>query len=716
MNIKKISALMLAGAMAFSLAACGGGSDTSEGNLSTSEGGEKDHYTVSKEIYDATLGDFYEAYQEADSTDNTVAERYAKFAIAEAKLLESGIILPTTTQYGDYALGRGVYNSSDYALWGNDNVRYYNMVVTTEMITNDDYTALKKMWEELKGTGTYRDEAISYLKGKGYEIKDTLTYAYHDDPSTWDGLVSYLESDSNAIVNTCDGLLEYDCEGEQQPALAESYEVSDDGLTYTFHLREGVKWVDSQGREVGELTADDFVAGLQHLLDAKGGLEYLATDVIVNAEEYCNSEISDFSEVGVKAVDDHTLQYTLKNEAYYFPMMLGYSTYLPMCRSYYESCGGKFGAEYDDSASDYTYASDPDHIAYCGAYLVTNFTAANKIVFTLNESYWNKDAVQNKKITWMYDDGSDSTKVYNDVVSGDLDTGNMNTSSIELAKGDGNFEKYAHVRDTDMTTFANQYNLNREAFANFNDSTKAVSTETDEDAARTNAAMNNQNFRLAISFALDRTSYNAQTVGEDLAALNLRNSYTPAKLVSLPEEATISINGTEKTFPEGTYFGEIVQAQLDADGIPIKAWDADADDGMGSGDGYDGWYNPENAMEYLEKAIEELKEDGVEISSDNPIQLDIPYPANSEEYTNRNSVYKQSLETVLEGNVQVNMVACTDYDEWYYTGYYIETADQANFDICDVTGWTPDFGDPENFLSTYLPDGDGYQTKNHGLF
>lgn len=57
------------------------------------------------------------------------------------------------------------------------------------------------------------------------------------------------------------GLLEYDCEGTSQPALAESYDVSDDGLTYTFHLRKGASWVDSQGRKIADVTADDFVAG-----------------------------------------------------------------------------------------------------------------------------------------------------------------------------------------------------------------------------------------------------------------------------------------------------------------------------------------------------------------------------------------------------------------------------------------------------------------------
>ena len=102
--------------------------------------------------------------------------------------------------------------------------------------------------------------------------------------------------------------MEYDIENVLQPALAESYDVSEDGLTYTFHLREGVSWVDSQGRKVADVKADDFVAGMEHLIDAGGGLEALLDGLILNASAYLNGEITDFSQVGVKALDDYTVE------------------------------------------------------------------------------------------------------------------------------------------------------------------------------------------------------------------------------------------------------------------------------------------------------------------------------------------------------------------------------------------------------------------------
>ena len=145
--------------------------------------------------------------------------------------------------------------------------------------------------------------------------------------------------------------------------------------------------------------------------------------VIVNASQYINGEVTDIADVGIKAVDDYTVEYTLEQPVTYFMTMLGSSDFAPLCRSYYTSQGGKFGAEFDASASDYTFGKDPNSIAYCGPYIVSNATASNTIVFKENESYWNKDNINVKTITWLFNDGSDATKAYNDLKAGTLDSG-----------------------------------------------------------------------------------------------------------------------------------------------------------------------------------------------------------------------------------------------------------------------------------------------------
>ena len=666
---------------------------------------------TSTELYNEALGDFNDALATAKEAE-TVDERYALMAVAEGKLMESAMMYPLTSRGGTYAMYRMAPRTKDYTLWGSDKDRYHQYVVTTDFIKAEDYNEMRAKWDELKGTGTYESWVKEYLAGKGYTLKDSFSMPYSSDPVTWDGLATSRAADNDAIINTYDGLMEYDVEGTLQPALAESYEVSDDGLTYTFHLRKDVKWTDSQGREVDTVKADDFVAGMQHMCDAQGGLEYLVQGVIKNASQYISGEITDFDEVGVKAVDDYTVEYTLEEPCSYFETMLGYTIFMPMSRSYYQSQGGKFGAEYDSSAADYQYGKDSNSIAYCGPYLVTNATAKNTIVFKLSDSYWNKDNVNIKTLTWLFNDQSDVTKMYTDAKAGTVDYVNLNTSTMETAKSEGLYDQYAVVSDTDATSFMGFYNINRTATANANDGTTAKSTKSDEEIQRTNKALQNVHFRRAISFAADRGAYNAQQVGEDLKYTSLRNTFTPGYFVSLSKDTTIQINGTDTTFPAGTYYGEIVQKQIDADGVKIKVWDAENK----TSDGFDGWYNPENAVEELNTAIEELAEEGITIDESNPIQIEYPYPSAVEVYTNKANSYKKSVEAALGGKVVINLVDAVDLDGWYYAGYYVNYGYEQNYDVYDVSGWSPDFGDPCSYLDTMLPDYEGYMTKCFGIF
>lgn len=715
---KKLLSLALVLTMSASLVACSTSkntADTSETTTTAKDSEELSYDDKSKEIYNAQLGDFSTAYTAVEEAE-TVSERYALEAIAEAKLLESAVMLPLQTQGGLYAISRVAPYTVDFTQWGSDQDRFHQALVATEYIKAADRVEMKEKWQELKGTGTYEEWAKSYLKDKGYTIKDSYSIVYTADPVTWDILATSQAADSEAIVNTFDGLMEYDTEGTLQPALAESYEVSDDGLTYTFKLREGVKWVDSQGREVAEVTADDFVAGMQHMMDAQGGLEYLVQGIIVKASEYISGDVTDFTQVGVKAVDDYTVEYTLTAPCTYFTTMLGYGVFAPMSRDYYESKGGKFGQEFDSSAADYTYGKDSSSIAYCGPYLVTNATAKNTIVFKANESYWNADAINIHTLTWLFNDGTDVTKTYTDLKAGTLDGASLNTSTLPISKSDKLFDDYAYISATNSVSYMAFYNLNRAAFANTNDDTTVVSTQTDEEKARVNAALNNVHFRRAISFAVDRGSYNAQAAGEDLKYNALRNSYTPGNFVSLTEDVTVSINGTDTTFEAGTYYGEIVQAQIDADGVKMTVWDPKADDGNGSSDGFDGWYNVDNAVEELNTAIEELKEDGVTIDKENPIVIDLPYASNDENYTNKANAYKQSLEASLDGLVTVNLVEAKSYDEWYYAGYYTSYGYESNYDIYDLSGWGPDYGDPSTYLDTFLPEYAGYMIRCIGIY
>lgn len=727
-KFNKILSLLLVLVMMLSMVACGGSNANTETPATTAAPAAAeteavvyadpfadiadDYDELSQAVYDHVLGDFYTYYMEA-MEETTDAARYAKMAIAEAKMLGAGIFLPTTSKGGNYAIARMAPKTNTPVLWGNDTYRYHDVLVTEELIASEDIAAMREEWVNKVGTGEYEAWAKAYLADKGYTLKDHLAYFFDADPESWDVLATSNAADSEILVNTYDGLVEYDMENQLQPALAESWEVSEDGLTYTFKIRQGQVWVDNQGRKVADVKADDFVAGMQHMMDTMGGLEYLVCAGcanLVGADDYVNGETTDFATVGVKALDDYTVQYTLTQPTSYFMTMLGYGVFAPMSREYYESMGGKFGAEYDATAESYKYGKGPDSIAYCGPFLITNYTSKNIIVFETNESYWNVEGNNLKTMTFYYQDGSDPTKLYNDTLDGNNDGCGLNESSLEVAKNDGNYDKYGYVSETDATSYCGFLNLRRAAFANYNDANVGITPKSESDIERAGAAMLNQHFRLALVMAIDRATYNAQSVGEDLKLNSLINSYTPGTFVNLPEEVTVDINGTATTFAAGTFYGEIMQAQLDADGVALKVWNGT------SSSGFDGWYNPDAAAAELAVAIEELAAVGIEVSAENPIYIDFPVRTDSEVNMNMKQSVKQSVETVTNGAIKINLVEYATRDHYLDATYWYSTGSEANFDLNDGSGWGPDYGDPSTYLGTMLPQYAGYMTKSLGIF
>ncbi len=679
------------------------------------------YYQRSDDIYQYVFGEYDSVYARAKEA-SSIAERYALMAIAEAKLLQTGVLLPLYSNGGNYAFGAMAPRTATTTLFGNDEYRYHNVVVAEKLILAEDRAALKAEWETAESAAAYEALVREYLTDKGYALKNELNIAYSTDPQTWDALATSMAEDSKAIVNLYDGLVEYDNKNFAQPALATEYHISDDGLRYTFQIREGVVWANNDGTKYADLTADDFKAGFQHMLDcADDGLGWLVDGVVKGVTEYVNGETEDFGEVGVTVdAQANTITYELVAPTPYFPTMLSYGLFAPMCRSYFLSKGGAFGmTEYDEAKAggNYTYGQSSNDVLSCGPYVVTSHTNENTVEFSKNPLYWNKDNVTIEKITWHYNDGTDPTKAYNDVLARTIDFANLNETTLATAKdansvyeGKNVFTGYVYISDTDATTFCGWQNLDRRAFANYNDNTKVVSQKTDADKERAAAAMINNHFRLAVSYSIDRIAYNAVSVGEELAALSLRNSYTPGNYVILPEEVTVQINGQDRTFARGTNYGEILQAQLDADGSAIKAWK------NGSSDGYDGWYNVEAAREELAKAIADLADINITVSAENPIYLDLPSVTSNATYLAMAQVYKRSIEETSEGKIIVNIVDCPTTKERSAATYSFGKGYNANFDLSPYSGWGPDYGDPQTYLDTFIGGGAGYMTRNVGIF
>lgn len=175
------------------------------------------------------------------------------------------------------------------------------------------------------------------------------------------------------IADFTDGLMQMDEDGAAVPALAESYEVSEDGLSYTFHLRDAV-W--SNGEPV---TAADFVFAWQRAVDPDIASEYsyMLSDIgqVVNAQEIIDGE-KDKSELGVTAVDDKTLQVELNVPVSYFLSLMYFPTFYPVNEAFYESVGDVYG-------------TSPETVLSNGAFVLDDYEpAANAFHLTKNEDYW----------------------------------------------------------------------------------------------------------------------------------------------------------------------------------------------------------------------------------------------------------------------------------------------------------------------------------------
>lgn len=161
------------------------------------------------------------------------------------------------------------------------------------------------------------------------------------------------------------------------PAAAEKYEVSDDGLVYTFHLREGMKWEDGQ-----PLTAKDYEYGIKRAVNpATGSESAFLLDPIKNFAKLngAKGEVN-MDELGVKAIDDLTLEVTLENPATYFPTLVPFRVMLPCRQDLVEKYGDKYGAEADTVLS-------------CGPFKISEWTHNSRVTLVKNDDYWDKDNV-----------------------------------------------------------------------------------------------------------------------------------------------------------------------------------------------------------------------------------------------------------------------------------------------------------------------------------
>ena len=480
----------------------------------------------------------------------------------------------------------------------------------------------------------------------------TFSYVYTQDPDTLDYSISNKKSTSEFTGNAVDGLLEVDKYGNLIPSLAKDWTVSKDGLTYTYKLRKGVKWMTSEGEEYGEVKAKDFVTGLKHAADKKSSALYLVQKSVKGLDDYVSGKTKDFSTVGIKAIDDYTVQYTLSQPESFWNSKTTMGILMPVNEEFLKSKG-----------DDYGQGTSPSSILYCGPYLIKSITSKSSAILEKNPTYWDAENVKISKVKLTYYDGQDSESLIRGFDNGDYTVARVFPNGSNYKSVEKKHKDDIVYTDQGSSTYNLSFNIDRQAY-------EITKKTTDAQKASTKKAILNKDFRQAIMFAFNRKAYVAQANGEAGANKVIRNTFTPPNFVQI----------------DGKQFGDAVEKDLEAYGDEWK--------GVSVADGKDTLYNPTKAKEEFAKAKADLQAQGVEF----PIHLDLPTSSTFTEGIKQAQSFKQSIESTLGAEnivIDLNMVS---EDDLQRVTYFAENASQQDWDLNNNLGWGPDYTDPSSYI------------------
>ena len=480
----------------------------------------------------------------------------------------------------------------------------------------------------------------------------TYNYVYGGDPATLDYVSTNKKNMTTAVSNGVDGLFENDQYGNLKPSVAENWSVSQDGLTYTYKIRKGVKWYTSDGEEYANVTAKDFVTGLKHAADTNSEAIYLLQNSVKGLNDYLSGANKDFSNVGIKAVDDYTLQYTLSQPEPYWNSKLTYSVTWPVNEDFLKSKGKDFGK-----------STDPTSILYNGPYLLKSLTTKSSIEFTKNENYWDKDNVYFDTVKLTYDDGTDQESLERNFTDGVYNLARLYPTSSNYSKVEKQYKDNIFYTQPGAAVEGVGINIDRQTYDH-------TSKENDQQKTSTKTALLNKDFRQALGFAIDRTNYAAQLNGKEGGSTAVRNIYVKPDFVQA----------------DGKDFGTMVMDQLPAYG---DEWS-----GVNLADSQDGLYNPEKAKAEFAKAKEALQAEGVQF----PIHLDVPVNQSNKIFVNQVQSLKQSIESALgKDNVVLDLHQLST-DDFYNITYSASNAAAEDWDLSVGVAWEPDYLDPSTYL------------------
>ena len=486
------------------------------------------------------------------------------------------------------------------------------------------------------------------------EIKDlVIPRLATREMQTFDILYSQNFFDLENLTNMQDPLLEVDTHGKLVPCIADEWGTEDDGLNWTFHIREGVKWVDVNANEKADVTSYDFATGMEWVLNYyKNDAAHTAQpiELIAGAKEYYEytksltkeeayaldaSEGSKFQEmVGIKTPDANTIVYTCTGNKPYFDSLAIWAGMYPRSQAMIDELGGPDGVK----------AMNNETMWYNGCYLMTSYVQGNEKVFTKNPAYWDKDCKLFDTVTIKMIESNDVG--YQLYQTGEADYIDLTESNLATINGneDNEFHDQLVSKPSDIYSYQIRFNYDKRK-------------EDGTPDTNWNTAAANEAFRLSWYYGLDLKDHYKRT--DPIDPLNCENEF-------------YSMKGLCYT-SDGTDYTELVRDKLglpDANGESIVRLDAD------------------KAAQYKQQAIEELTAAGVTF----PVEVDYYVSASNQVALDSANVLAQCFSNSLgDDYVKLNI-------KTYIQSSTNEVYTPKLHSISAGAGWGADYGDPQNYL------------------
>ncbi len=490
---------------------------------------------------------------------------------------------------------------------------------------------------------------------------------YSSEIGTMNYLISGNSADQAVAANTVDTLIDYDSNGTMVPGLAESWSYDEATKTWTFNLRADQKWLDNTGAVVADVTAQDFVDAMKYVLDPANAsdTEWLLEDVILNASAYYAALSDDdasndikFEEVGVKAVDALTLQYTLEKDVPYFLSMLGYVCFMPAYGPLLESTGAE-------------YATAEDKMYYCGAYYMANWEPQVEHRYVKNPNNWDAENVFINEIVKTYN--AEAATVGPEMAKrGEIDYTELGADIVDSWMNDPATKDMVSM-ERDDASYSYFYCFNFNVYKLGDDwqrtGTNEYSIDEKYEPWNWEKAVNNENFRQSIMSAVNR---------KNTVYVNTGDYANPADLIMN------TITPTNNIVRDGKDAYTTLDAFKD-----IQAAD---------------FYNADEAIAYRDAAIKELTKEGATF----PVKMLVRYNPSGTNWEQECIVLEQQVESVL-GKDYVDIIIEAGPSE-----NFLSTVRRSSDYMFMKCNWGGDYADPETWVEPFYQRDNGDGTFHRG--